>query len=46
MAKELGWNAERQAQEVATVIENLATYHGVSLEMLEQRTRDRSNICV
>lgn len=46
MAKELGWNAERQAQEVETVIGNLATYHGVSLEMLEQRTHDRSTTCV
>ncbi|MCV3211225.1 glycerol-3-phosphate dehydrogenase/oxidase [Mesorhizobium sp. YC-39] len=46
MAKELGWSVERQAREVATVIRNLAKYHGVSLEMLERRTRDRSNTCV
>lgn len=46
MAGELGWNVEQQAAEVAAVIRNLADYHGVSLEMLEQRTRDRSNLCV
>jgi len=45
MAKELGWSAERQAQEVETVVGNLANYHGVSLEMLEQRTQERSSAC-
>jgi glycerol-3-phosphate dehydrogenase len=42
MATELGWSAERQAEEVATVIRNLDRYHGVSLEMLEQRSKDWS----
>jgi glycerol-3-phosphate dehydrogenase len=45
MARELGWDAERQAREVQTVVRNLARYHGVSPETLEQRSRNRSEPC-
>lgn len=46
MAGELGWSPERRKEEVETFVRNLADYHGVSREMLEQRTRDRSSPCV
>lgn len=46
MATELGWSLERKAREIETFIRDLAKYHGVTREMLDRRTRDRSNACV
>jgi glycerol-3-phosphate dehydrogenase len=45
MAAELEWTPERKAREIETFIRDLAYYHGVSRETLEQRTRDRSKVC-
>jgi glycerol-3-phosphate dehydrogenase len=44
-ATELGWNQTRARREVEAFIEELDQYHGVSREMLERRTRDRSKAC-
>ncbi len=46
MAAELGWSIERKAREIETTVSDLAYYHGVSAEMLDRRTNDRSSICV
>jgi glycerol-3-phosphate dehydrogenase len=46
MAPELGWTPQRKAREMEAFIRDLAEYHGVSREMLDRRTRDRSNACV
>jgi glycerol-3-phosphate dehydrogenase len=35
MARELGWSAERTGTEIADFVEDLATYHGVRLDMTE-----------
>jgi glycerol-3-phosphate dehydrogenase len=45
LAAELGWSAERRSAEIETFIRDLADYHGVSREMLERRTRERSDAC-
>lgn len=45
MAAELGWDEERRRSEIATFVRDLADYHGVSREMLERRTNDRSDAC-
>lgn len=45
MAAELGWSATRKAREIETLVGDLANYHGVSREMLDRRTSDRSDIC-
>jgi glycerol-3-phosphate dehydrogenase len=44
-AAELGWTETRREREAEAVIEELEQYHGVSNEMLEQRTRERSLAC-
>jgi glycerol-3-phosphate dehydrogenase len=45
MAGELGWNSERKAREIDAFVRDLADYHGVSGEMLDQRSSDRSDRC-
>lgn len=42
LAGELGWSAEQTSRETEIFIGRLADYHGVSREMLVQRTHDRS----
>jgi glycerol-3-phosphate dehydrogenase len=44
-AAELGWDASRTARETHAFIEELGQYYGVSREMLDQRTRERSLAC-
>ena len=44
-APELGWDDARARLEAEAFIEELDQYHGVSREMLEQRTRERSLTC-
>jgi glycerol-3-phosphate dehydrogenase len=45
LASELDWTPARQRDEVHQFIADLENYHGVSHEMLDQRTQDRSNAC-
>jgi glycerol-3-phosphate dehydrogenase len=45
MAGELGWSTERKAHEIETFIHDLADFHGVSREMLDRRSNNRSNTC-
>lgn len=45
MAGELGWSRERTDREVEIFVADLGNYHGVSREMLDKRTQDRSLIC-
>ncbi|MBL8583090.1 MAG: glycerol-3-phosphate dehydrogenase/oxidase [Rhizobiaceae bacterium] len=45
MAGVLGWSDERKAGEIATFVGDLAQYHGVSREMLNERAIDRSDTC-
>ena len=44
-AVELGWSDEEKRRKIAEFITELNDYHGVSREMLDQRTRDRSVEC-
>jgi glycerol-3-phosphate dehydrogenase len=44
-AAELGWTETRGEREAEAFIEELDQYHGVSNEMLEQRTRVRNLAC-
>ena len=45
MARTLGWSDGRRDQEVESFKDALAQYHGVSRDMLEQRSKDRSSQC-
>jgi glycerol-3-phosphate dehydrogenase len=45
LAAEFGWDDKKTLREIETFTTELATYHGVSAEMLEKRTQDRSAIC-
>ena len=45
MAAELDWTPAHKVHQIETVIRDLADFHGVSHEMLERRTRDRSDTC-
>jgi glycerol-3-phosphate dehydrogenase len=45
VAAELGWDASRTARETQAFVEELGQYYGVSREMLDQRTRERSLAC-
>ena len=45
LARELGWDAGRTAERTRAFLDELCDYHGVSIEMLEQRTKDRSPAC-
>lgn len=45
MGEELGWPPERRASEIRSFIRDLEDYHGVTGEMLEQRTHHRSIPC-
>ena len=45
MADELGWNRERTGREIEAFVADLGNYHGVSREMLDKRTQDRSVTC-
>ena len=42
LADELGWDEEKTTSEVEAFIADLADYHGVSREMLDQRDKRRS----
>jgi glycerol-3-phosphate dehydrogenase len=42
LAGELGWSEEQAGREIEIFIGRLADYHGVSREMLVQRSHDRS----
>ncbi|MCT7374635.1 glycerol-3-phosphate dehydrogenase/oxidase [Chelativorans salis] len=44
-AAELGWSEARARREAEAFIDELGQYHGVSKEMLEQRTRNRRLAC-
>jgi glycerol-3-phosphate dehydrogenase len=44
-AAELGWDDSRTRREMQAFIEELGHYYGVSREMLDQRTRERSLAC-
>jgi glycerol-3-phosphate dehydrogenase len=45
MAKTLGWSGDTTQTEIETLITELHQYHGVSAEMLAQRSRPRSTQC-
>ena len=45
MADELGWSRERTGREIEAFVADLGNYHGVSREMLDKRTQDRSVTC-
>jgi len=42
LAAELGWDDNRAQREIETFIGDLADYHGVSCEMLEERDHERA----
>lgn len=44
-ADELGWDAARAQQETDALINELNTFHGVSPEVLEQRSLERNTKC-
>jgi glycerol-3-phosphate dehydrogenase len=44
-AAELGWSDDEKQRKIDSFITELNDYHGVSREMLDQRTRDRSVEC-
>lgn len=46
VAGELGWSAEDMARQRRTLVDELETYHGVSLEALQSEEISRSKICV
>jgi glycerol-3-phosphate dehydrogenase len=45
IAAESGWDAKKTAREVQDFRNELEDFYGVSAEMLERRTRDRSKAC-
>jgi hypothetical protein len=45
LTAEICWDGERTRREIDSFIAELATFHGVSPEMLEKRTRNRSLTC-